>query len=107
MLVVKDFALLEAHGFKKADMFDNTWTKKIEPRDASTSDSYLVELVVNPLSDECAENEVLLYVYADLSDKHGRNEVDLLLDCEEVFALIAAGVLEYKKGCRNGQTESI
>lgn len=94
MLIVKDFSKLKKYGFRPTSEEKNIWTKTIEPRDAN-SNRGVYQLVVNPLSDECCENEVLLYVYADTSDFYGRTEVDVLLDYEAIFDLLMAGVIVY------------
>lgn len=49
-------------------------------------DGVWVELVVNPLSERCSFNEMMIYIYADTSDFHGRTEVDMLIDCAEGVA---------------------
>lgn len=94
MLIVKDFSKLEEHGFEKKDLSEGLWVKKVEPRDRNTKDGEF-EWIVNPVSDNCAINELLLYVYADTSDKHGRAEVDVLLDCDDVFEMLIDGTIKY------------
>ena len=103
MLVVKDFEKLKAHGFHKKDVFDCLWVKTVEPRDANTDDGEF-QLIVNPLAEDCAENELLLYVYADTSDKHGRAEVDVLMDFDEIFEMLIDGTIKYvpKEVATNG-----
>ena len=93
MLIVKNFEKLKTHGFKESDVFENLWVKKIEPLDSNV-DNGIFELVVNPIFD-CAENEVLMYVYANTSDKHGRVEVDVLMGFDEIFEMLIDGTIKY------------
>lgn len=95
MLVVKNAEKLKEFGFENMWDEKNIWRKKITPRDINSSDGVWVELVVNPLSDKCVHNEVLLYIYADTSDFHGRTEVDMLIDYDIIFDLLMAGVIKY------------
>lgn len=96
MLVVKDVAKLKDFGFENTWDEKNIWRKKITPRDTNLNDGVWVELVVNPMSDKCVVyNEVLLYIYADTSDFHGRTEVDMLIDYDIIFELLIAGVIKY------------
>ena len=95
MLVVKDMAKLKDFGFESTWDEKDIWRKKITPRDTNLNDGVWVELVVNPMSDKCIANEVLLYIYADTSDFHGRTEVDMLIDYDIIFELLIAGVIKY------------
>ena len=95
MLVVKDFSKLTECGFENMWGENRVWRKAIKPRDINLEKGVWVELVVNALSDTCEENEVLLYVYADTSDFHGRTEVDMLLDVDIIFDLLIAGAIKY------------
>lgn len=95
MLIVKDFDKLKLHGFEKSDFFEGLWVKKIEPFDSNV-DKGICELVVNPLAD-CAKDEVLLYLYADTSDEHGRAEVDVLMRLDEIFEMVQDGTIEHVK----------
>lgn len=92
MLVIDDPKRLLEYGFEKKS--ENIFVKLLEPREGK-QDGVWVELVVNPLSERCAFNELMLYIYADTSDFHGRTEVDMLLDCDEILNLVAEGVARY------------
>ncbi len=95
MLVVKDFEKLKAFGFENVWGEKNIWRKELRPRDINIDKGVVVEMVVNPLSDHRGENEVMLYVYADTSDFHGRTEVDMLLDFDIVFEMLMLGIVKY------------
>lgn len=92
MLVIDEPERLTKYGFEKKS--ENIYVKLLEPREGK-QDGVWVELVVNPLSENCINNELMLYIYADTSDFHGRTEVDMLLDCDEILQLIGEGVARY------------
>ena len=94
MLFVRDIAKLKDIGFETVWGEKNIYRKKIESRCKSPNGVW-AELVVNPLGDNIAENEILLYVYADTSDMHGRTELEILFDCEEIFEMLAGGIIKY------------
>lgn len=94
MMTVKEPKRLLEYGFEQKSEVDDLYVKLLEPREGK-QDGVCVELVVNPLSENCIKNEIMLYIYADTSDFHGRTEVDMLIDCDEIMRLVAEGVVEY------------